>query len=209
MANIFGKSSMTLLSPANCIFSHSVRMVLNEKGIPCDIHYYDQMDPPEDLLELNPNAISPTLVDRELVLYDAHIIIEYLDERFPHPPLHDLDPVSRAKARMLIKRIDRDWYQLFDDIIHSGEKKSAQAKKLLTESLLSAEPVFAANEYFLNDQFSIIDCILAPLLWRLQELGINLFSQSDTIKNYAYRLFLRKAFQTSLSPEEKELFKIQ
>jgi len=103
--------------------SHCARFVLHEKGVVADIEYYDPTDPPEDLLELNPNGTSPTLIERDLVLYDSRIIMEYLDERFPHPPLHQMDPVSRANARMLIKRIDQDWYQLLDEILFSGEKK--------------------------------------------------------------------------------------
>lgn len=205
MTNIIGKSGMTLFSPTNCALSHSTRLVLHEKGISCDIIFYDQAEPPEDLLELNPNAICPTLLDRDLVLYDSRIIMEYLDERFPHPPLHDLDPVSRAKVRMLIKRIDQDWYQLLDEILTSGEKKSARSKKMLKESLLASEPVFAANDYFLNDEFSLIDCVLAPLLWRLSSLGIDLLTQSDAIGQYANRLFNRDAFQESLSTEEQQM----
>ena len=198
-------SGIVLFSPNNCAFSHSVRLVLHEKGISAEIKFYDQADPPEDLLELNPNAISPTLIDRDLVLYDARIIMEYLDERFPHPPLHDLDPVSRARIRMLIKRIDQDWYQLLDEILNSGEKKSARAKNMLKESLLSSEPIFAANDFFLSNEFSMVDCVLAPLIWRLPSLGIGLSSQSDAMIQYAHRLFNRNAFQLSLSADELEI----
>ncbi len=205
MTNIISKSGMTLYSPTTCALSHSTRLVLHEKGISSDIIFYDPADPPEDLLELNPNTISPTLIDRDLVLYDSRIIMEYLDERFPHPPLHDLDPVSRAKVRMLIKRIDQDWYQLLDEILTSGEKKSARAKKMLRESLLASEPVFAANDYFLSNEFSLVDCVLAPLLWRLSSMGIDLLAQSDAIGRYANRLFNRDAFQLSLSDEEKRM----
>jgi RNA polymerase-associated protein len=205
VTNIISKSGMTLYSPTTCALSHSTRLVLHEKGISSEIIFYDQADPPEDLLELNPNSISPTLIDRYLVLYDSRIIMEYLDERFPHPPLHDLDPVSRAKVRMLIKRIDQDWYQLLDEILTSGEKKSARAKKMLRESLLASEPVFAANDYFLSNEFSLVDCVLAPLLWRLSSMGIDLLTQSDVIGRYANRLFNRDAFQLSLSDEEKQM----
>ena len=206
MANLnTRKSVMTLFSSPTCAMSHSARLVMVEKSVTADIEFYDPNDPPEDLLELNPTGVSPTLIERDLVLYDARIIMEYLDERYPHPPLHQMDPVSRANARMLIKRIDQDWYALLDEILNSGEKKSARAKKMLKESLLSAVPVFAARPYFMSDEFSLIDCALAPLLWRLPSLGIDLPSQADPIKAYAERLFQREAFQSSLSNAEREM----
>ena len=196
---------MTLFSSPTCAMSHGARLVLHEKGITAEIEYYDINEPPEDLLELNPTGTSPTLVERGLVLYDARIIMEYLDERFPHPPLHQMDPVSRANDRMIIKRIDQDWYSLMDEIINSGEKKSARAKKLLKESLLAAAPVFEARPYFMSDEFSLIDCAMAPLLWRLPSLGIELASAGEALNRYANRLFRRPAFAASLSSAEKEM----
>ena len=199
------KSVMTLFSSPTCAMSHGTRFVLHEKGITAEIEYYNINEPPEDLLELNPTGTSPTLVERGLVLYDARIIMEYLDERFPHPPLHQMDPVSRANDRMIIKRIDQDWYSLMDEIINSGEKKSARAKKLLKESLLSAAPVFEARPYFMSDEFSLIDCTMAPLLWRLPSLGIDMVSTGEALHKYANRLFQRPAFVASLSTAEKEM----
>ncbi|MGR9099747.1 MAG: glutathione S-transferase N-terminal domain-containing protein [Gammaproteobacteria bacterium] len=196
---------MTLYSLPDCAMSHCARIVLYEKGVTADIEYYDHSDPPEDLLELNPNGSSPTLIDRDLVLYDSRIIMEYLDERFPHPPLHQMDPVSRANARMIIKRIDEDWYQLLDEILNSGEKKSARAKKLLKESLIASVPVFESNCYFMRNEFSLVDCVLAPLLWRLPALGIDFPPQAEAINTYAKRLFARKGFRASLSDKEKKL----
>jgi len=206
VANIITrKSVMTLFSSPTCPMSHCARFVLHEKGITADIEYYDPADPPEDLLELNPTGTSPTLIERDLVLYDSRIIMEYLDERFPHPPLHQMDPVSRATARMLIKRIDQDWYQLLDEILYSGEKKSARAKKMLRESLLAAAPIFAARPFFMSDEFSLIDCALAPLLWRLPSIGIDVSTHNEVINNYAQRIFKRAAFKRSLSEAEKEM----
>jgi stringent starvation protein A len=199
------RSVMTLFSSPTCAMSHCARFVMHEKGVTADIEFYDTDAPPEDLLELNPNGTSPTLIERDLVLYDSRIIMEYLDERFPHPPLHQMDPVSRANARMLIKRIDMEWYQLLDEIMNSGEKKSARAKKMLRESLLAAAPVFEANPYFMSEEFSLIDCALAPLLWRLPSIGIDITSLGKGITAYANRLFTRKAFQESLSTQEKEM----
>jgi RNA polymerase-associated protein len=206
VANIITrKSVMTLFSSPTCAMSHCARFVLHEKGIAADIGYYDPNNAPEDLLELNPTGTSPTLIERDLVLYDSRIIMEYLDERFPHPPLHQMDPVSRANARMVIKRIDQEWYQLLDEILHSGEKKSARAKKTLKESILNAAPIFAARPYFMSDEFSLIDCVIAPLLWRLPSIGIDISTHDEVITHYAQRLFNRNGFKRSLSEAEKEM----
>jgi RNA polymerase-associated protein len=199
------KSGMTLFTLPNCAHSHSTRIVIFEKDITADIEYYDADKPPEDLVELNPTGVSPTLVERDLVLYDSRIIMEYLDERFPHPPLHQMDPISRANARMIIKRIDQDWYQLLDEIQNSGEKKSARAKKLLRESLMAAAPIFEAQPYFMNEEFSLIDCVMAPLLWRLPTIGIEIKSLGSAISVYSNRLFNRPSFKESLSAVEKTM----
>jgi RNA polymerase-associated protein len=185
--------------------SHSARFVLHEKAIVAEIEYYDPINPPEELLELNPTGVSPTLIERDLVLYDSRIIMEYLDERFPHPPLHQMDPVSRANARMIIKRIDQDWYTLLDEILVSGDKKSGRAKKLLRESLLAAAPIFADRPFFMGEEFSLIDCVIAPLLWRLPSIGIDVSTPNNAITNYSKRIFSRPAFKSSLSEDEKEM----
>jgi RNA polymerase-associated protein len=189
--------------------SHCARLVVHEKGVPADIEFFDPTDPPEDLLELNPNGNSPTFVERDLVLYDARIIMEYLDERFPHPALHQMDPVSRANARMLIKRIDQDWYPMLEEVLLNGDKKAAKAKKLLKESLMAAAPVFEATPYFMSEEYSLIDCAMAPFLWRLPSIGIDITSLGKGITAYANRLFSRKAFQESLSSQEKEMMQSQ
>lgn len=199
------KSVMTLFTSPTCALSHCARLVMHEKGVTADIEFFDINEPPEDLLELNPTGASPTLIERDLVLYDSRIIMEYLDERFPHPPLHQMDPVSRANSRMLIKRIDQDWYQLLDEILNSGEKKSARAKKMLKESLIAASPVFESQPYFMSNDYSLIDCAIAPLLWRLPSLGIDINVLGTAITDYSNRLFSRDAFQKSLSDAEKEM----
>ncbi|MFW5443328.1 MAG: glutathione S-transferase N-terminal domain-containing protein [Methylococcaceae bacterium] len=203
------KAVMTLFTSPTCALSHCARLVLHEKGVTADIEFFNSAEPPEDLLELNPTGASPTLIERDLVLYDSRIIMEYLDERFPHPPLHQMDPVSRANARMLIKRIDQDWYQLLDEILNSGEKKSARAKKMLKESLIAATPVFEAQPYFMSEEYSLIDCTMAPLLWRLPSLGIDTQALGTAITNYSNRLFSRAAFQKSLSEEERDMAPVE
>jgi len=198
------KSVMTLFCSPTCVYSHRARFVLLEKGITADVEYIDANNPPEDLLEFNPYGTTPTMVDRDLVLYDSKIIMEYLDERFPHPPLHPMDPVSRARARMMVHRIDQDWYSLLDEIERTPDKKAAKARKMLRESLVAAIPVFAAKLYFLSDEFSLVDCTIGPLLWRLPMLGVDLPKQAEPIKFYAARLFEREGFVQSLSEQERE-----
>lgn len=206
VATIVGrKSAMTLYSSPTGIFCHRARLVLAEKGISADIIYVDPLDPPEDFIELNPYGNLPSMVDRDLVLYDSRIIMEYLDERFPHPPLHPMDPVSRAKSRVIVYRLEQDWYSLLDDINHSNDKKAAKSRKLLRESLISAASIFAAKPYFMGNEFSLIDCAVAPLLWRLPYLGIALPKQAASVRAYASRVFARHSFQESLSEQESDL----
>lgn len=200
------KAGITLFSYPLCIHNHRVRMVLHEKGIASEVDFVCCREPPEDLLELNPYGTTPTLVDRDLVLYEAGIIMEYLDERFPHPPLYPMDPVSRARARMLLHRIETDWYSLYDQLRKAEDGKIvAKAKKMLKESLIQAIPAFAAKPFFLSDEFSLVDCAVVPLLWRLPALGVDLPRQAEPVRAYARMMFERESFQASLGEEEREL----
>ncbi len=196
---------MKLYCSPFCPYSHQVRVVWFEKGIQADIEYIDPANPPEDVIDLNPYGDTPTLVDRELVLFDPRIIMEFLDERFPHPPLHPMEPVARAQARMLISRIERDWFSLLNEIESSGDKKGAKARKLLRERLIAATPIFASKPFFLSDEFSLVDCALAPLMWRLSKIGVELPKEAQAIQIYANRIFAREGFQRSLSDVELEM----
>lgn len=198
------RSVMTLFSGANDLYSHQVRIVLAEKGVSVEIHQVTPDFLPEDLIELNPYNTVPTLVDRELVLYQAQIIMEYLDERFPHPPLMPVYPVSRGQSRLMMYRIENDWYSLAKRI--SDGDKADEARRELRESLVALEPVFAEYEYFMSEEFSLVDCYMAPLLWRLPELGIELpASGTKSLKAYMLRVFERDSFQASLTETEREL----
>lgn len=206
MANITSrKSVMTLYSSPTGIYCHRARMVLAEKGVAAEIRFVDPNDPPEDFLELNPHGNLPTMIDRDLVLYNSRIIMEYLDERFPHPPLHPMDPVSRAQSRVIVYRLEQDWYSLLEEIEATGDKKSTRTRKMLRESLVAASSIFDAKQYFMGDEFSLIDCALAPLLWRLPGLGIELPKQAASVREYAARVFDRPSFQESLSEQESDL----
>ena len=198
------RSVMTLFSDATCPQSHRVRMVLAEKGITVEIVNIDPANLPEDLIDLNPYQSVPTLIDRELVLYDPKVIMEYLDERFPHPPLMPVDPVSRARSRLALYRIEKDWYSLLGDF-DKGEKVATKARKTLRDSLAASAEVFSAKPFFLSDEFSLVDASIAPILWRLKYYGVELPAQAKPVQQYADRLFERESFQASLTEAEKEM----
>lgn len=200
------RSVMTLFSKPTCIHSHRTRLVLAEKNINIEISDVDGPDLPEDLLDLNPYHTVPTLVDRDLVLYDSRVIIEYLDERFPHPPLMPVDPVTRAQFRLALFRIEMDWYQLAEQFEADGERKLAtKPRKMLRDSILASVDLFSAKKYFLSDDFSLVDCSIAPILWRMPVYGIELGSQAEPIEMYMKRVFERRSFQDSLTELEQEM----
>ncbi len=199
------RSVMTLFSDALDPQSHRARVVLAEKGITVEVLNIDMTNKPEDLIDLNPYQSVPTLVDRDLVLYDPRVIMEYLDERFPHPPLMPVDPVSRAKSRLALFRIEQDWYMLANEIETKGEKAAAKARKMLRDSLSSTSEVFAAKPYFLSDEFSLVDASILPILWRLPYYKVDLPAQAKAVQQYADRMFARSSFQDSLSEAEREM----
>lgn len=196
--------AMTLFSSDTCPRCHTVRIVLAEKGINFDMQVVTDEDKPEDLLDLSPYGDVPTLVDRDLALYQHQVIVEYLDERFPHPPLMPVDPVSRGRNRLMLYRIERDWYSQADKISAGGADVDS-ARNDLRDGLLSAVPIFDSKPYFMSDEFSLIDCAIAPLLWRLPVYGIQLPGAAKPLINYAQRMFDRAAFQESLTEAEKEM----
>ena len=201
------RSVMTLFSDTIDIYSHQARIVLAEKGVGVEISFIVPDELPEDLLELNPYGTVPTLVDRELVLYNSHIIMEYLDERFPHPPLMPVYPVSRGQSRLTMHRIQNDWYVLAEKIM--AKKGDLEAtRNELREAFLSLAPLFAETPYFMSEEFSLVDCYLAPLLWRLPALGIELNGTgSKDVKAYMKRIFERPSFIASLTDQEREIHK--
>lgn len=203
MAIIAKRTIMSLYSDNDDVYSHQVRIVLAEKGVNVDIIPVKQDEGNADLLTLNPYGTVPTLIDRELALYEARIIMEYLDERFPHPPLLPVYPVARAETRKMMHRIEQDWYCLLQQIEKNEDADSARDQ--LLESLSGLEPVFADKAYFLSDEFSLLDCALAPLLWRLPRMGIEISATFKGLNAYMQRVFKRESFQTSLSDAERQL----
>ena len=202
------KSTMALFAEEGDIYCHQVRIVLAEKGVTYDNLWYNPKDPAsvEALADYNPYGSVPTLIDRDLVLYRAAIIMEYLDERFPHPPLMPVYPVARGRSRLMLYRIQNDWYQRVDCLLAEPDHQDAPLwRKELTESLLSVIPVFAEMPYFLSEEFSLVDCVITPMLWRLPLLGINLPKEAKPIIQYQERLFQRETFQASLSDAERQM----
>jgi len=199
------RSVMNLFTSPTCPYCHLARIVLAEKDITFETIEVDITHPPEDLSELNPYNTVPTLIDRDLVLYDSRVIVEYLDERFPHPPLMPVDPVSRAKTRLALHRVEKDWFPLMHDILNKGEKPAAKARKMLRESIISSNELFSVLPFFLSEDYSLVDATIAPILWRLPVLGIELPGEAKAVSDYAQRIFERDAFQLSLTEAEREM----
>ena len=202
------RSSITLFSDASDHYSHRVRMVLAEKGVTVDVVDVDPANKPEELLELNPYNSLPTLFDRDLVLYQSTIIMEYLDERFPHPPLLPVYPVARAQSRLLIHRIETDWSSKVDLLMAGGGKDAAvtKARKELREDLIGIAPIFAEKPFFMNDEFTLVDCCVAPILWRMVPMDIKLpDKQTRDMQKYMQKIFERDSFRASLTEAELEM----
>jgi RNA polymerase-associated protein len=178
--------------------------VLAAKGVAYDFIGVNPQAPPEDLIDLNPYHSVPTLVDRDLVLYETGVICEYLDERYPHPPLMPVDPLSRARLRLAIVRIENDWLTLVDQI-DAGGKSADAARKTLRDELIKNAGAFKASKFFLSPEMSLADCALAPLIWRLDALGVQLPKEAHVIIDYGERIFRSQGFTRSLTPEEKLL----
>jgi len=207
MGVVTKRSSMTFFSDGKSHYSHRVRIVLAEKGVAVDIIDVDPANKPAELADHNPYNELPTLVDRDLVLYEPDIMMEYLDERFPHPPLLPVYPVARAQSRLMMYRIKKDWSRLVDLILDDPDSKKADsARKELKESLIATSPIFAEKPFFMSDEFTIVDCCVASLLWRLPVLGVELPEpQAKPVLKYMERIFERDAFKASLSEVESEM----
>ncbi|NCF61217.1 MAG: stringent starvation protein A [Gammaproteobacteria bacterium] len=197
---------MALYSSETSLDCHRVRFVLAEKGINVDIvNVTVDESAAADLAELNPYNRAPTLVDRDLVLYDAGVINDYLDERYPHPPLMPVDPVSRAQLRLVHFRVLKDWYSLAHEIESTTGKAREQAGKQLKEGIIAANELFRMSDYVLADELSLVDCTLGPLMWRLPHYGVKLGKPGASVDAYAHRIFSRASFKSSLTQAERDL----
>jgi RNA polymerase-associated protein len=199
------RNTLSLFSARDCVVCHRVRLVLAAKGVSYELIPVDVANPPEDLVDLNPYHSVPTLVERDLVLYSAGVISEYLDERYPHPPLMPVDPLSRARIRLAMQRLEIDWVPQVQ-AMQAGTKSQAETgRKRMKELLMQSLPLFKASKFFLNPEMSLADCALAPVIWRLPSLGVELNKDLKIIDDYGMRIFRNPGFMRSLTPEEKVL----
>ena len=196
---------MKLYSGSQCLFSHACRFVLKEKEIDCDVVFTTDKQVEDVVAELNPYGETPTLADRDLVLYDGVVVNEYLDERFPHPPLMPSDPTTRAQARVMISRLRRDWLDDVQNRMASGVKLEKNLARSLSDGLVAMSSHFLENKYVLGEDFSLVDAYLVVLLWRLPLLQVNLPRQGEKILDYGNRMFAKPSFQESLSAAEREM----
>ena len=199
------RPNMTLYSDPTCPFSHRARIVIEEKHIETSIEDITEGQWPEDVAAANPYGTGPTLMDRDLVLFNTQVILDYFDERFPHPPLMPVDPVSRAQARLMLHRLEHDWYAHWNVLMGDDKTKANRIRKTIREDLTVLAPLFASTAFFMSDDFSLLDCTLAPLLWRLPVLGIKLPASAQAVIDYSERVFARPGFQASLSEAEREM----
>ncbi len=206
MGVVTKRSSMTYFSDGSDHYSHRVRIVLAEKGVTVDLLDINPNNKPAELADLNPYNSLPTLLDRDLVLYESKVMMEYLDERFPHPPLLPVYPVARAQSRLWVHRIEREWSPLVDTLVAEEGKKADKARKELRESIIGVAPIFSDCPFFMSEEFSLVDCCVLPILWRLPHFGIELpEKQVKPLIEYMDRCFSRDGFLESLSEAEKEM----
>lgn len=198
------RTVLTLYTNADGIQCHRVRLILAAKGVTYEREMVDPASPPEDLVEINPYGDVPTLAERDMVLYDTAVVCEYLDERYPHPPLMPIDPLSRARLRLAAARIEYDWLPLIDTI-NEGGRPADTARKHLREQLLTSVPLFKASRFFLNPEMSLADCLVAPVVWRLPMLGVDLGREGKPIVDYGERIFHTQGFARSLTEAERAM----
>jgi RNA polymerase-associated protein len=201
-------SETVLYSAPNSLESHAIRFIASEKDLECDVMHTEFEDMPEELIAYNPTETMPTLFDRELILYDMAVIMEYLDERFPFPPMLPIDPIDKAEKRTLIYRFTRakdNWYQLVDDVLNGTKKVADNSRKILTNNLIELVPLFEYKPFFKSDTLGAVDAAIAPVLWRLKAMNIELPASASAVNDYANRIFAVESFQESLTDAEKEM----
>jgi RNA polymerase-associated protein len=200
---------MILYSHRDDHYSQRVRIVLAEKDIAAEIRESALEDTPDEILSINPYHKLPILVDRDLALHDPSVMMEYLDERFPHPPLLPVYPVARANSRTLMLRIDKEWCPILDTLIEAklSEKELMKLREELLHEISSIAPTFKEFKFFMSDEFTLVDCCLAPILWRLPSIGIKLpvNRHLKPLLDYQKKVFERPGFLDSLSSLERDL----
>ncbi|MGC2047624.1 MAG: glutathione S-transferase N-terminal domain-containing protein [Gallionella sp.] len=198
---------MRLYSGTTCPYSHRCRIVLFEKGMDFEVIDVDLMNKSEDVATINPYNKVPVLVERDLVLYEANIINEYIDERFPHPQLMPPDPVMRGRARLFLHRFEQELYSQVDLIEHGVAKSIDKARATIRDNLTQFAQILTKQKFLLGDEFSMLDVAIAPLLWRLDYYGIQMGKDAAPLMKYAERLFSRQGFIDALTASERAMRK--
>ncbi len=200
--------TLKLYSAPSCPQCHRVRFLLAEKDLDYETIIVDGNNKPPELAEVNPYNSVPTLVDRDITVYEPRIILEYVDERYPHPPMMPPDPIARANFRMAMYHLEHDWYNQVKKLSSPSKRIANTAKKVMQEMLVANADTFKANRFFWDEEISILDCSIAPILWRLSSLDIDMPQKnSSPIRQYARRIFNRPAFRKSLTEVEAEIDK--
>jgi RNA polymerase-associated protein len=198
---------MRLYSGTSDPYSHRCRIVLFEKGMDFEVIDVDLMNKSEDVAAINPYGKVPVLVERDLVLYEANIINEYIDERFPHPQLMPPDPVMRGRARLFLHRFEQEIYSQVETIEHGVAKSADKARAVIRDNLTQLAQILSNQKFLLGDEFSMLDVAIAPLLWRLDHYGIQMGKEAAPLMKYAERLFSRQGFIDSLTASERAMRK--
>ncbi len=198
---------MRLYSGTSDPYSHRCRIVLFEKGMDFEVIDVDLMNKSEDVAAINPYGKVPVLVERDLVLYEANIINEYIDERFPHPQLMPPDPVMRGRARLFLHRFEQEIYSQVEMIEHGVPKVADKARAIIRDNLTQLAQILTTQKFLLGDDFSMLDVAIAPLLWRLDHYGIQMGKDAAPLMKYAERLFSRQGFIDALTASERAMRK--
>lgn len=200
-----------LLHSPRHLSSHRIRLVCQAKELEIE---YIEINPdvlPEDLLELNPTGKLPTLIDRDLTIFNDRVVSEYLDERFPHPALMPIEANARAKIRLFCMEVEDVWYPCVDALEHEklSLAKRKAAVKTLRDGIVQFSPMLrGAQKFVLNNELSLLDCCILPVLWRLESIGVDLPKNSavQLVKQYMKYHFTQEYFKRSLSSYERTLF---
>lgn len=201
-----GRSIISVYSVSDSYDSHRIRFLLKTKNISSvDVIEVDPINPPEDLIHINPYHTTPTVVDRDLALYGTNVITEYLDERYPHPPLMPPDPVTRAKLRLYAFRIEKDWLSYIPMLENGSVEEKKTAIEELTAKLNASVELFSETKFFLSEDMTLVDTCLAPFLWRLEHYGLDWEELPKQIRAYAHMIFRKESFKQSVSEQEREM----
>lgn len=198
---------MRLYSGTSCPYSHRCRIVLFEKGMDFEVIDVDLMNKSEDVAAMNPYGKVPVLVERDLILYEANIINEYIDERFPHPQLMPPDPVMRGRARLFLHRFEQEIYSHVDAIEHGVAKSADKARATIRDNLTQLAQILGHQKFLLGNDYSMLDVAIAPLLWRLDHYGIQMGKEAAPLMKYADNLFARQGFIDALTASERAMRK--